>query len=154
MVVASKWEQYASDPGFAKGLEDLQAAVLKRGDLKLFVLLDPPWTPGAHGNQQGDYDPLHHFNRWAFSRSDFVVPYPKDDVWKRGNEAVVKVLGDVAEIISAEAHVCSGGMCDLYEWYRDDDHLQPVALEEKGVWFNPIFGLASDRPEAGDVRSR
>ena len=154
VVVASIWGQYASDPGFAKGLEDLKKAVQKRGDLKLFVLLDAPWTPAAQGNQQGDYDPLRHFNRWAFSRADFVVPYPKDDVWKRGNEAVVKALGDAAEIISVEEHVCSGGMCDLYEWYRDDDHLQPVALEEKAVWLNPIFGLPPDRPEAGGVRAR
>ena len=146
LVVGGIWGRYMYYPGFLNSLEKLKTAVLQRKDLRLFVLLDPPWTPENQFGQQGDYDPLRHFNRWNFNRSDFIVPYPKDDTWQKGNDAVVAVLQDVATIISVEEYVCPNKTCDLLQWYKDDDHLQPKKLEESAIWLDQVFrGLIDEQ---------
>ena len=138
LVIANMWENKMEDPLFADQLEDLRAAVKARGDLKLFVLLDYPWTPTVDG-RQGDFDPLRHYDRSDFKESGFIVPFPKEENWRRGNALVRRVLGDVAEFIDPTPYICPNGLCNLLKWYKDDDHLQPLRLEKEAVWLDRIF---------------
>ncbi|WP_443743628.1 acyltransferase family protein [Sutterella sp.] len=144
LVVASMWGTKTEDPLFADQLKDLRAAVKARGNLKLFVLLDYPWTPSVDG-RQGDFDPLRHYDRSDFKASDFIVPLPKEENWRRGNDLVQRVLGDVAEFIDPTPFVCPNGMCNLLKWYKDDDHLQVRRIEKEGVWLDRIFEDAAGR---------
>lgn len=144
LVIANMWENKMEDPLFAGQLEELRAAVKARGDLKLFVLLDYPWTPTVDG-RQGGYDPLRHYDRSDFKASDFIVPLPQEENWRRGNALVRRVLGDVADFIDPTPHVCPDGMCNLLKWYKDDDHLQPLRLEKEAVWLDRIFEYAAGR---------
>lgn len=69
---------------------------------------------GSKGNkQQGDYDPLRHVNRLHPKEEDFILPYPKDDSWEKGNAAITRLLGDVAEIIEGAPYVCPNRKCNL-----------------------------------------
>ena len=132
---------------FSRGMKKLKSEIMKRHDLRVFVLLDPPWTPGNRNGQQGKYDPLRHLNRLSFDRNDFIVPYPDNDKWKKGNDAVIKSLGDVTTIISVEEYICSNQKCDLLKWYKDDDHLQPRRVEKDGIWIDQIFEKTHPSPQ-------
>ena len=110
-----------------------------RPDLKVFILLDYPWTPGEADGRQGDFDPLRHLSRWR-EKNNYILPYPDDKTWQNGNEAVESGLrGLNVNFIHPENYVCPDGLCNLLKWYKDDDHLQPIQLQSDGVWLDPIF---------------
>lgn len=139
VVIGNKWGGYLfNSEEFHLVMKQFKNALIARPNLKAFVLLDSPWDEGK-GNTQGSYDPYRHFNRANFKAEDFILPYPKMDLWTKGNDAVVKHLADVATIISVEQYVCPGKQCNLLKWYRDDDHLQPRRLEEEGTWLDQTF---------------
>lgn len=117
----------------------MKEVIQRRKDIKVFILLDYPWTPTRKDGQQGEFDPLLHAKRLSFNREDFIVPYPDDDTWKRGNEAIVELLSDVASIIPVERYICPENKCDLLKWYKDDDHLQPLRLEKEANWIDQVF---------------
>ena len=138
LAITMKWGSKMRSLEYGQKLQRFRKALAQRKDLRVFIILDPPWT-STHTGRQGAYDPLRHFNRWNFRRSDFIVPYPEENEWKVGNEVISKLLADAATIISVEEIMCPNQMCDLYEWYRDDDHLQPKKLEKDAVWLDQIF---------------
>lgn len=90
--------------------------------------------------RQGEFDPLRHLSRWR-TKTNYVLPYPKDDSWKQGNDAVEAALAGIPNVtfIRPETFVCPDGQCNLLKWYKDDDHLQPMRLKTDGVWLDPIF---------------
>lgn len=139
IVIGQAWGQYYKNPKFKGEIAYLKEVIQRRKDIKVFILLDYPWTPTRKDGQQGEFDPLLHAKRLSFNREDFIVPYPDDDTWKRGNEAIVELLSDVASIIPVERYICPENKCDLLKWYKDDDHLQPLRLEKEANWIDQVF---------------
>ena len=137
MVFAEKWVAELKHGDSAAAITAFRQVAETRPDLKIVVLLDYPWTPDVNG-RQGDYDPLRHVSRWK-GASNFVLPYPADESWARGNAMVEKAFAGAATFIRPEAFICPGKKCDLLHWYRDDDHLQPMRVKAEGVWLDPIF---------------
>ena len=46
--------------------------MLAHPDLRVYVLLDYPWTPSKGNKQQGDYNPLRHVNCLHPKEEDFI----------------------------------------------------------------------------------
>lgn len=146
LVVGNIWGERIKTADFESSVRSFREAVQARPDLRVYVLLDYPWTPSKGNNQQGDYDPLRHVNRLHPNKEeDFILPYPKDDSWEKGNAAITRLLGDVTEIIVVAPYVCPDRKCNLLKWYKDDDHLQPLRLEKEAVWLDRIFEEAATR---------
>lgn len=139
VVVGGIWGNYYQQKGFDEGIQKFRSFLMNRSDLKAYVLLDYPWTPSTADGGQGEYDPLLHYKRFSYNRDAFILPYPSDDRWLQGNEAIEKNLSDVATLIQTADLVCPDQKCDLLKWYRDDDHLQPLRIEKEAVWIDPIF---------------
>lgn len=143
VVIGNIWGVRSTWTDFESSVIDFKKAISQRDDLKVYILLDYPWTPSRANDQQGDYDPLMHFNRLSFigklNENDFIVPYPSDEAWRRGNNAITKLIGDRAKIIDVAPYVCPNGKCNLLKWYKDDDHLQPLRLEKEATWLDEIF---------------
>ena len=139
LVIVEMWGWWMKqiNKEFSSGLERFKDAIGKRPDLKVYILLDYPWTTAVNGHQ-GDRDPLQHVSRWK-RFNNFVKPYPAEDAWKKGNEAVKAVLGDRVTYIDPTPYIYPDGKCNLVNWYRDDDHLQPLKIKANGVWLDPIF---------------
>ncbi len=135
MVIGNMWGSRGDQTAAIAEFRQVAAA---RQDLKIYVLLDYPWTPAEANGQQGEFDPLRHVSRWK-GLSNYVVSYPKDDAWARGNAMVEKAFAGAATFIRPETFVCPEKRCNLLHWYRDDDHLQPMRLKAEGVWLDPIF---------------
>lgn len=137
IVLGAAWAYSFRSSASVETLDKFFKITSNRKDLKVFVLLDYPWTPENNG-KQGDYDPLNHVTRFNM-KSNFLVPYPKEDLWEKGNEKISKIVRDKAKIIDVSSYICPSGKCDLLKWYKDDDHLQPARLEMDAVWLNEIF---------------
>lgn len=137
IVIAQMWFNVHYGKNGAE-INEFIAEVSKRKDLKIFVLLDYPWTH-IDWRIQSDFDPLKHVNRINFNAESAVVNLPKQDDWTRGNEEITRLLGSIATIIDVAPQVCPDKKCNLLKWYRDDDHLQPLRLKEEATWLDPIF---------------
>ncbi len=137
LVIGQKWGGSPNESinmGFQKLVEKLR----DRQDLKIFILLDNPWSEeDAHFSQ--NFNPLYHSNRINPKESQFLMPLNKKLKWNEANEQVKFLSEGWANIIEASPYICPNGLCNLREWYRDANHLQPKALEEKGLWLDPIF---------------
>lgn len=143
IVIGNIWGVRSEWGDFESSVINFKKNISKRPDLRVYIILDYPWTPPRANNRQGDYDPLMHLNRLSFGErlddADFTVPLPKDNSWRRGNEVITKLLGDVATIIPVVPYVCPNNKCNLLKWYRDDDHLQPLRIEKEAIWLDQIF---------------
>lgn len=139
VVLAQKWFWYATEQqqDLLNGIKELKEAILARPDLKVYVLLDYPWVPEKNGHQ-GEFDPLRYISRFGHV-SPVILPYPKDDGWERGNEFMVEGLKGYVEFIDPQNYVCPRKKCDIFKWYADDDHLQPMQVRKHGVWFDSVF---------------
>lgn len=138
VVLANKWGARYDQAYFKQGIDNLKKALSERPDLKVYILLDPPWDEGV-GGAQGNFDPLKHFYRFNSKYEDFEVPYPNDNRWLLGNIAVNKALNGFVTVIDIEQYVCEKQKCNVLKWYMDDDHLQPKSVEKYGVWVDQIF---------------
>lgn len=144
IIIGRKWGRHVKngEPIGKTGdaLKLIRQKVSERKDLRLYVLLDPPYVEGENG-QQGITDPLLHLKRTNFRRSDYVIDIPDHPVWKIGNEAVVKFFKNTPSVtfIDPTPYICPNGKCDLLKWYKDDDHLQPLRVEKEAVWIDTIF---------------
>ena len=146
VVIGNKWGDRDVDSAeFLSGIERFKSSLKKRPDLQAYILLDPPWDKGEKGTQ-GSFDPLKHYNRFNSKPEDFIVPYPEMTLWKKGNDAVIKHLSDIAHIISVEEYVCPNRKCNLLKWYRDDDHLQPLQLQREAIWLDQTFKVRTEKP--------
>lgn len=139
LVIGNIWGYWSRKAYFNSAVETLKKALLKRPDLKVYVLLDYPWTPPRINNQQGEYDPMRHINRLKINERDFIVPYPEDESWNNGNKRIVELLADFVTFIPVESYICPERQCNLLKWYRDDDHLQPMRLKEEACWLDQVF---------------
>lgn len=142
LVIGSMWGGKIKEEEFYQVAATVRPLLETRKDLKVYVMLDYPWTPNV-GGQQGIYDPLKHVNRITGDAVGMVQPFPAADDWKRGNEEIQRILGDAAEYIDPTPIVCPGQKCNLQAWYRDDDHLQPKRIEADGIWVDRIFEHAA-----------
>lgn len=120
------------------GLKKLATAVQTRPDLKVFFLLDNPWSEVTAPSEE-NFNPLLHANRIHPEASNYVMTLPHNPKWIEANELVSRFAEGWATVIDPSPYICPNGICNLAEWYRDDDHLQPKALEAKAVWLDPIF---------------
>lgn len=142
IVLASKWYMYRGRRG-QKNILKFRDIVQKFPDKKVFIILDAPWDEGARINgkvQQGQMDPMKHFNRFDFNKNDFLVPYDQNGEWRRGNQIVENIFAgeDSVTLIKFEDYICHKGLCDTTK-YRDDDHLSPVYLEKNAFWLDAVF---------------
>ena len=124
-----------SDGGLELALKNVAEKFSARRDqVKLFVLLDAPWDTST-------YDPMRRINRLntaPLKWEDFEVDLPKEDLWKRGNELVKKVLDSVGKLIDPTPQVCPNDRCNLLK-YKDDDHLRSSYTEREAIWIDSIF---------------
>lgn len=124
-----------SDGGLELALKNVAEKFSARRDqVKLFVLLDAPWDTST-------YDPMRRINRLntaPLKWEDFEVDLPKEDLWKRGNELVKKVLDPVGKLIDPTPQVCPNDRCNLLK-YKDDDHLRSSYTEREAIWIDSIF---------------
>lgn len=114
----------------------------KHPDKKFYAILDAPWDGGGRNEEMGTLDIATHLSRLFGKPEDyrhFIVPLPKAQEWRKGNETVVQELSSRVTIISTEEAVCPQKRCDIGERYRDDDHLKPKWLEDHAVWVDRIF---------------
>ena len=137
VVISQMWGSYPQD-ALVEGLLKLKLTVQARKDLQVFVLLDNPWSDKNVSSAE-NINPLYHVNRIHPEDSNFVIPLPQNSKWQEANEKVRKITKQWATIIETSPYICPNGLCNVGEWYRDTDHLQPKALEEKAVWLDPIF---------------
>lgn len=138
VVIFNKWGSNYDKDYFQEGVKKFKQVLSKRPDLKAYVVLDPPWDEGV-GGAQGNFDPMRHFNRFKPDMKNYFVSYDDHGLWKKGNDGVTVALGDVATMIDTEHHICKNYKCNVLEWYRDDDHLQPSQLGKKAIWLDEIF---------------
>lgn len=138
VVIFNKWGSNYDKDYFQEGVKKFKQVLSKRPDLQAYVVLDPPWDEGV-GGAQGNFDPMRHFNRFDPDIKHYFVSYDDQGLWKKGNDGVKTALGDVATIIETEHHICKDYKCNVLEWYRDDDHLQPSQLGREAIWLDKIF---------------
>lgn len=138
IIFAQKWGGYPQK-AYDESFKQIKNIIQKRNDLQIFVLLDYPWTPRSKNGVQGFYNPLQHFNRINFNKEDFVVPFPKEKDWLRGNQTIEDELYNIASFINPTSTICPNNKCNLLKWYRDDNHLQPLRLEKEGIWLDSAF---------------
>ena len=100
LVIGSMWGGKIKEEEFYQVAATVRPLLETRKDLKVYVMLDYPWTPNV-GGQQGIYDPLKHVNRITGDAVGMVQPFPAADDWKRGNEEIQRILGDAAEYINS-----------------------------------------------------
>lgn len=146
IVIASRWFGYMSDRSGKGSLAELAELCKTYTNKKVFILLDPPWDSGSLINgrrQQGQFDPMKHFNRVHYQQEDFLVPYPKELKWKKGNEMIEDLFHDVAKMVKVENFVCEKQFCDTLK-YKDDDHLNPFYLEKNATWLDEVFASVKD----------
>lgn len=146
IVIASRWFGYMGVKSGRRSLSNLASLAEQHPEKRIFILLDPPWDDGSIVNgrrQQGQFDPMRHFNRINYQRDVFLVPYPKENKWEQGNEMIKQIFDRVAKIIEVKDFVCDGKLCDTLK-YKDDDHLNPYYLESNAHWLDGLFDLAKE----------
>ncbi len=137
VVMSHMWGPYPQE-SLTDGLQKLETAVRARGDLKVFILLDNPWSDGNAPTTQS-FNPLQHVNRLSPEAAQFVISLPSNPNWSQMNEWLRTRTKGWTTVIETSPYICPNGLCNVAEWYRDENHLQPNALEEKAVWLDPIF---------------
>ena len=150
LVIAQKWGGYSQIPGFYEAISAFLEKIKNRQNLRIYIILDAPWNEGETPDEQGSFCPLKHLDRLSESidPEDFVVSFPENDKWKKGNKAARKAFGDRVIYIDPTPYVCPGGKCNLLRWYKDDDHLQPRRIETDGIWIDRIYEETKKRLEA------
>lgn len=137
LVISQFYGLYPSEQ-IESGFRKLSVCAKKRPDLKVFLLLDNPWSEADDPSEE-NFNPLLHANRIRPEASNFVMPLPHNPKWIEANELVNRFAEGWATVIDPSPYICPNGICNVAEWYRDDDHLQPKTVEAKAVWLDPIF---------------
>ena len=141
VVLGQIWGKYLQETpaSFMKGVDVLQSWVEKNPDRNFFVLLDYPWD-------ESTYDIRKRFitNRWSelnIDRANFIVDYPAQTDWIKGNEYVIKHLQGLEQLkfIETESKVCPDQKCDLLKTHKDDDHLRASYVKDNATWIDPVF---------------
>ena len=137
LVIVQKWGGYSKESIYM-GIQKMATTLRDRPDMRIFILLDNPWSEeDAHFSE--NFNPLYHSNRINPEESEFMMHLNDNLKWKTANKHIETLTKDWANIIDATSYICPDNVCNLKEWYRDSDHLQPKTLEEKAVWLDPIY---------------
>lgn len=140
IVIAQIWGNHASkDPAFPQALLNFRQELRKHPKISGYALLDAPWTSSEEVSYKHSFDPMKHANIFSFNEHDFIVPLPRETLWKEGNQWVRDTLGQSIQLLDPLPYVCPNGLCNLLRWYHDDDHLQPERVRSDAVWLDPIF---------------
>lgn len=125
--------QTLEDGGFDEVMRRLRALPEKYPEVKFYAVLDVPWDSKS-------YDLCNRLNRFdrELSAEDFLVPFPEEQSWLKGNEAVRKALGDVYEIIDPVPSACPDERCLLLN-YMDANHLRASYVRDHAIWIDRIF---------------
>ena len=137
IVIGGKWADRPSEL-IEAGFKAVASKVHKRKDLQVFVLLDNPWSRDM-APVAVNFNPLHHVNRIYDDESQFVIPLPPNANWHEVNEKVRGLTEGWASTIETSPYICPNGLCNVAEWYRDSQHLNPKPLEQKAIWIDPVF---------------
>lgn len=137
IVIGGKWADRPSEL-IEAGFKAVASIVHKRKDLQIFVLLDNPWSRDM-APVAVNFNPLHHVNRIYDDESQFVIPLPPNAKWQEVNEKVRSLTEGWASIIETSPYICPNELCNVAEWYRDSQHLNPKPLEQKAIWIDPVF---------------
>ena len=139
LVLSQMWGDKPLD-SIEIGLKKLASVVATRKDLKVFLLLDNPWSYDMAPVAE-NFNPLHHVNRFYSEDNHFVIPQPRNVKWQEANEKVKALAEGWASVIDTSLYICPNGKCNIAEWYRDANHLNPRTVAQKAVWIDPIFQL-------------
>ena len=114
-----------------------------RPDRRIVVLLNPPWDDWSY---DWSYDILNRggsgFNRLFSDRipyDQFIVDYPANNDWQKGNQKVLEILNGQIETVQTEHLVCPDKKCNLLLSYKDDDHLRASYVKKYASWIDSIF---------------
>lgn len=138
LVIGQMWGQYSVKEEFEQSVASFKLLLQQRPDLKVFILLDAPWSENFVELKK-NFNPKFHFNRLTNQIEEPFIEYSADEVWSLGNQKITLLIKNDATIISTEQHVCHNQKCDIAKWYRDANHLKPSQLEKEAVWINQIF---------------
>ena len=138
IAIAEKWGEYLArfPDDFHKTVSRFADYLRQNPDIKVWILLDPPWEEQAYG--QGPYDPQRHVSRVYNQPEHLWFRYPIDLTWKKGNDEIRRMLAGLVTFIEVEPYICQNGLCDL-TCYANDDHLHSLYTKEHAVWIDPIF---------------
>lgn len=138
LVIGQMWGQYSVKEEFEQSIKSFKLLLQQRPDLKVFVILDAPWSKNSVELKR-NFNPKFHFNRFTNQIDEPVIECSSDEIWNLGNQKITLLMKDVATIISTDQYVCHDRKCDLVKWYRDANHLKPSQLEKEAVWVEQIF---------------
>ena len=146
LVVAHIWGRYlnAIDVEFNKSVIRFKEAIAQRPDLKVYVVLDNPWSTSKDSLLE-NFDPKFHYNRLSHQYENSVLGYPKDESWSKGNLAISSLLQGVSTLIPVAPVVCPNQKCDIVKWYRDANHLKPNQLEKEAVWLDQVYSDSANK---------
>ena len=118
---------------FHPALRRLADHLRKNPDIKVWIILDVPWEDRL-------YDPRHHLSRVSSAGipERLKVRYPRNTMWKQGNDEVRRMLDGLVTFVDPEPFLCQDDLCDI-TGYLDDNHLHRLFAEEHAVWIDPIF---------------
>lgn len=130
VVLAQIWGANNKYYDQSKVWSDLKSWVEASPERKVVVLLDPPWS--------AKMDVKSKVNRLFYDLTALPIEYDKSGPWIDGNRWIANAISPWGAIIDPTPYVCPKGVCDLLQWYRDDDHLSLEAVARRGVWFDGI----------------
>lgn len=122
---------------FQKTLSNFAKYLDSHPDVRVWIILDPPWEEPEGKGQEGLYNPWKHITRFNIKKN-LWFRYPVDLRWKNGNDAVRRTLGKRVTYIETEPFICRKGKCNL-KYYANDDHLHTAFTEKHATWIDPIF---------------
>ncbi len=147
IAIAEKWGEYLArfPDDFHETVRRFADYLRQNPDIKVWILLDPPWEEQAYG--EGPYDPQRHVSRVYNQPEHLWFRYPIDLTWKKGNDEIRRMLAGLVTFIEVEPYICRNGLCDL-TCYRNDDHLHGLYTEAHAVWIDPIFEAVAAQQKA------
>ena len=139
IAISQKWGGYFHDDPvfFQKTLSNFAKYLDSHPDVRVWIILDPPWEEPEGKGQEGLYNPWKHITRFNIKKN-LWFRYPVDLRWKNGNDAVRRTLGKRVSYIETEPFICRKGKCNL-KYYANDDHLHTAFTEKHATWIDPIF---------------
>ena len=124
---------------FEKGLQKIVSLANSRPDLRIVVLLDPPWDYDTYDIRKRGGSGFNRLYSDKIPYEQFIVDYPANNDWKKGNQKVLEILNGQIETIQTEHLVCPDKKCNLLLSYKDDDHLRASYVKKYASWIDTIF---------------
>ena len=81
---------------------------------------------------------FYSFNTNTLKNTGFLVDYPTNDDWLKGNLYIEEKMSSYAVNIKTEHLVCPNKKCNLMN-YKDDDHLRSSYVKANAFWIDEIL---------------